>query len=142
MLFDIFMIIFAKQYLIKFAMSVQIIASKLVEFCREGNYAAAHNELYAPNAISIEPKGSPVEIVEGIEAIKAKSKQFSELVEAYHKLEVSEPIVSSEYFAIIMKLDLTMKGVGRNLMEEVCVYRVKEEKIVSEQFFYSPRAMA
>ena len=123
-------------------MKIQKIASKLVDFCREGNYEAAHNELYASNAISIEPKGSPAELVKGIDAIKAKGKQFNEMVEAFHNLEVSDPIMSSEYFAIIMKLDLTMKGAGRSKMEEVCVYHVQNDKIVSEQFFYSPTAQA
>jgi hypothetical protein len=28
-----------------------------------------------------------------------------------------------------------MKGMGRQLLEEICVYEVKDEKIVFEQFF-------
>jgi limonene-1,2-epoxide hydrolase len=32
-------------------------------------------------------------------------------------------------------MDLTMKGQGRMQMSEVCVYEVKDDKIVSEQFF-------
>jgi len=35
-----------------------------------------------------------------------------------------------------MGMDVTMKGMGRVKMEEVCVYKVKDGKVVSEQFFF------
>jgi len=35
-----------------------------------------------------------------------------------------------------MGFDVTFKEKGRTQMEEVCVFEVKDEKIVSEQFFY------
>jgi hypothetical protein len=34
-----------------------------------------------------------------------------------------------------MQLDMTMKGQGRTNMAELCVYQVKDGKIVAEQFF-------
>jgi hypothetical protein len=34
-----------------------------------------------------------------------------------------------------MRLDMTMKGQGRMDMAELCVYQVKDGKIISEQFF-------
>jgi limonene-1,2-epoxide hydrolase len=34
-----------------------------------------------------------------------------------------------------LAMDVTMKGQGRMKIEEVCVYEVKDDKIVSEQFF-------
>ena len=40
-------------------MNTQEIAKKLVEMCRQGKYLEAQNELYAENAVSIEPEGSP-----------------------------------------------------------------------------------
>jgi limonene-1,2-epoxide hydrolase len=33
-----------------------------------------------------------------------------------------------------MRLDVTMKGQGRMDMSELCVYDVKDGKIISEQF--------
>ncbi len=33
-----------------------------------------------------------------------------------------------------MQLDVTMKGHGRMNLDELCLYEVKEGKIVSEQF--------
>jgi len=35
-----------------------------------------------------------------------------------------------------MTLDATMKGRGRINLEEICVYQVRNGKIVREQFFY------
>jgi ketosteroid isomerase-like protein len=35
-----------------------------------------------------------------------------------------------------MHLDATMKGRGRMDMREICVYHVRDDKIVQEQFFY------
>jgi len=32
-------------------------------------------------------------------------------------------------------MDVTMKGQARSSFEELCVYRVKDGKIISEQFF-------
>jgi predicted ester cyclase len=44
--------------------------------------------------------------------------------------------VAGDYFSIAWMMDITMKGQGRVKMEEVCVYKVKDGKIVWEQFFY------
>jgi hypothetical protein len=35
-----------------------------------------------------------------------------------------------------MSFDATFKGGGRTKMDEICVYEVKDGKIVKEQFFY------
>jgi limonene-1,2-epoxide hydrolase len=35
-----------------------------------------------------------------------------------------------------MTLDATMTGMGRMQLDEICVYEVKDGKIVFEQFFY------
>jgi hypothetical protein len=53
-----------------------------------------------------------------------------------HSVEVSEPLVAGNWFSVVMTLDVTMKEYGRVTMREVCVYHVKDDKIVQEQFFY------
>ena len=35
-----------------------------------------------------------------------------------------------------MGMDVTMKGMGRQKMDELAVYEVKDGKIVKEQFFF------
>jgi limonene-1,2-epoxide hydrolase len=49
-------------------------------------------------------------------------------------MEVSDPIIAGNSFACTMKLDVTMKGRGHMVMTEICVYEVKDGKIVLEQF--------
>lgn len=120
-------------------MSTKEIANRLVELCRTGQWGAAQKELYADNCVSIEPKGSPAELVEGLEAIIKKGEQFNEMVEKFNSLEVSEPLVAENFFSITMNLDADFKGMGRVVMEEVCVYEVVNGKIVKEQFFFTPQ---
>ena len=121
-------------------MNTKEIANRLVELCREGNWSQAHQELYATNAVSIEPKGAPAERVEGMDAIKAKGEQFNAMVQEFHGIEVSEPEVADNYITCRMSLETTMKGApGPSKMEEICLYTVDGGKIVEEQFFYSPQ---
>jgi limonene-1,2-epoxide hydrolase len=45
-------------------------------------------------------------------------------------------VLANNWFSISLRLDVTMKGRGRVDMREICVYRVKDGKVVLEQFFY------
>ena len=118
-------------------MTIQEIANRLVEFCRAGNYTGAHEELYSENAESLEPSHSPgMQSVKGRDAIIAKGKQFQGMVEEIHGGSVSEPIIAGNHFAVAAMIDATMKGMGRSTMDEICVYEVKDGKVVKEQFIY------
>lgn len=117
-------------------MSTQEVANRLVELCRTGAYDQAHQELYAADALSIEPEGTPNPRVQGMDAIKAKGEQWQQTMEEVHSSFVNDPIVAGNYFSLTMGYDATMKGFGRVNMEEICVYQVKDGKIVKEQFFY------
>ncbi|HMI02474.1 MAG TPA: nuclear transport factor 2 family protein [Pedobacter sp.] len=118
-------------------MNTQEVADKLVQLCREGKNTEAIEELYAENIVSKEPKGSPMELTEGKEAVKNKTIQWEESVEEIHSASTSEPIVANNHFAIVMDIDATYKAHGRMAMSEICVYEVKDGKIVAEEFFYS-----
>jgi len=118
-------------------MNTQEVAGKLVEFCREGKNLDAINELYADNVVSHEPKGSHMELSEGKESAIAKNQQWYDMVEEVHSGRVSDPIVSGNFFSVTMDMDVTYKGQGRSMMSEVCVYEVKDGKIVTETFFYN-----
>jgi hypothetical protein len=118
-------------------MTTSEVAHQLVEFCRQGKIDEAQATLFADNATSIEASEMMgPKVVEGMEAIKAKSIAFQEGVEEFHSATISEPIVGGNSFAITWAMDATFKGRGRMVIEEVCVYQVKEGKIVLEQFFY------
>ncbi|HET7537236.1 MAG TPA: SnoaL-like domain-containing protein, partial [Candidatus Didemnitutus sp.] len=114
-------------------MNTQDIANKLVAFCKEAKWEAAQKELFANDAVSIEPYASPAFAKEtkGLAAIIEKGHKFDSMVEKIHSLTVSPPLVSKNSFAVVMTMDVTMKGEGHMDMKELCVYEVKDGKIIS-----------
>ena len=120
-------------------MNTQQVANRLVELCRRGEFLKAQDELYANDAVSLEPEGAPAGAMgnaKGLDAIREKGKAFDQTYETIHSITVSEPLIAGEYFSITMGLDATWKQGGRYAMEEICVYRVRNGKVVLEQFFY------
>ena len=117
-------------------MTTQEIAQRLVALCRLGKFEEAQQELFAPNAVSIEPYASPgvAKQTEGLPAIMEKGRRFMSMIEQTHALTVSDPIVAGNAFGCMMRLDVTMKGQGRMDMSELCLYQVKEGRIVAEEF--------
>jgi len=118
------------------AMNTEAVARRLVELCRKGLFNEAQDELYADDAASIEPQGSPFPPAKGRAALREKSKRFEESVEAIHGVTVSDPVVAGNYFSCEMTLDMTQKGSPRAKFAEICVFKVRSGKIVHEQFFY------
>jgi len=123
-------------------MTTQEIADKLVGYCRVGQFDTAMNELYGKEIVSIEPKGAPMERVEGFEAVVQKAEFFNNMVAEFHGNEVSDPMVADNFFSCRMKMDATFKEGGRQSMEEICLYEVANGKIVKEEFFYTPNGPA
>ena len=118
-------------------METKEIANKLVAYCRKADWSGAQNELYDTNAISIEPYVTPEFLKEtkGLKAITEKGKKFDAMVEKIHSIEASEPLVAGNSIAFTLRMDLTMKGKGRMNSPELCVYQVKDGKVISEEFF-------
>lgn len=118
-------------------MTTQQIADRLVELCRQGQFETAQKELYSDDAVSIEPEamGGFEKETKGLQAIIEKGHQFQQMVEEVHSVTVSDPVVGGNSFAMALDMDTTMKGHGRSTMGELCVYNVKDGKIISEQFF-------
>ena len=117
-------------------MTTQEVATKLVEYCRTGQFETAYKELYSPKIVSIEEAGSPMERCEGFEAVMNKSAFFEKTTKEIHSMEVSDPIVAGNSFSMAMKMNRTDVEGSRNQMDEICVYQVEDGKIVKEQFFY------
>ena len=118
-------------------MKTEKIAKRLVALCRKAQWETAQRELYADNAVSIEPYATPnfSKVTKGLPAIVKKGHKFGTLVEKMHSLKVSAPLVADNAFACTMTMDMKMKGMDRMKMSELCVYTVKDGKIVAEQFF-------
>ena len=117
-------------------MTTQEIANQLVAYCRKGEWEAAQKQLYAKHAKSIEPYATPEFEKEttGLEAIIAKGHKFNALA-TIHSIELSDPLVAGNSIALTLTMDMTMKGQGRMTMPELCVYQVKDGKIICEEFF-------
>jgi ketosteroid isomerase-like protein len=118
-------------------MTTQDVADRLVTLCRKGDWEGTQRELFAKDAISIEPYATPdfEKETKGLDAIIEKGRKFESKTEKIHKLEVSDPLVATNSFACTMRMDITMKKEGRMDMTELCVYQVKDGKIISEEFF-------
>ncbi|MBS1531955.1 MAG: nuclear transport factor 2 family protein [Bacteroidetes bacterium] len=126
-------------------MSVQVetikaqeVAHRLVELCREGKNAQAITELYDDNIVSIEPDGSPMAgKTEGKQAVLDGTNRWYDSVQELHSSHISDPIVSGNFFACAMNVDATYKEHGRNVMDEICVFEVRDGRIIKSQFFYN-----
>jgi hypothetical protein len=132
-LFNIFPV---QKFLI---MTTQEVADRFNQLAKDNNWNAIQEELFADNAVSIEPPqtgGQGLPNAEGKEEIKKKGEMFNSMVEEVHGGYCSEPVVGGNYFSVAMGMDVTMKGQGRSKMDEIAVYEVKDGKIVKEQFFY------
>ena len=117
-------------------MSVQEVANRLVQLCREGKNVDAINELYDEDIVSHEPKGSPMKEKIGKDAVLDATNKWFESVKQLHNVHISNPIVAGDFFACAMKIDATYKEHGRNVMDELCVFEVNDGKIVNDRFFY------
>lgn len=117
-------------------LTTQEVAARFDELAKENRWDLIVNELYDAGAVSIEPAGSQLPNAEGLPAIKKKGDEFNAMIEEMHGGWCSPPVVGGNYFSVGMGMDVTMKGAGRMNMDEICVYEVKNGKIVKEQFFY------
>ena len=118
-------------------MTTQQIAERLAALCEKGDFETAQKELYADDVISIEPEETPGydKETKGKDAVFAKIKKFEDSVEEFFGNKVSAPLLSGNAFAFTLSMDIKMKGQERMQMQEICVYEVKDGKVVSEQFF-------
>jgi hypothetical protein len=117
--------------------TTQEVAARMNELFKDSKWDEVQAELFADNAVSIEPEHSAgLKSVEGLDAIKKKGVEFNAMVEEMHGGWVTEPIVAGNFISFGMGMDVTFKGLGRMQMDEIAVYEVKDGKIVKEQFFY------
>ena len=121
-------------------MTTQDIANRYYELATQSKWTEIQDELHDEKVLCQEPehvasRGVQVMTV-GREAVKAKSIANREMIETIHSQYCSEPLVAGNFFSIALKRDVTFKNRPRTNLEEICVFRVTDGKIVSEQFFY------
>ena len=109
------------------------IANRLVSLCTEHKFVEAYNELYSDHAVSIDPIYKNVPLT-GLANLIEREKAFLAATDV-HEVSVSAPIVAGGYFSVIITLVFTPKGQEQKRVEELCVYKVENGKIISQQFF-------
>ncbi|MCG6885020.1 MAG: nuclear transport factor 2 family protein [Silicimonas sp.] len=121
-------------------MTTKDIAEKLCEHCHNHSEAQALEELYAEDAVSVEPMApegqSPVS--EGRDAIKGKHDWWAANFEV-HSADLEGPFINGDRFSVIFEIDATDKGSGQRWKaKEVALYEVENGKIARESFFMMP----
>ncbi len=117
-------------------MNTEEVGKKLVELCSNGDYEEATKTLYAQDIVSVEPQamgGMPAEM-KGLEAVAGKTKWWIENHEV-HSSKVSGPFVARDTFVVRFDIDVTDKNSGQRMQaSEVGIYKVKDGKVVREEF--------
>jgi predicted transcriptional regulator len=119
--------------LISKMITVNEIANRLVWLCNNEKFVEAYTELFADDAVSIDPAYNNEPLV-GLSKLIEREKQFL-VVGKIHYIKVSDPIFAGDYFTVNFTVDFTVVGQERKLVEELAIYKVENEKIVSQQFF-------
>ncbi|MBS1530632.1 MAG: nuclear transport factor 2 family protein [Bacteroidetes bacterium] len=113
---------------------IRQIADRLVALCREQKFVEAYKELYSEDAESIDPLYAYHPPSKGLINLIEREKQFLAKTQI-NSITISDPLVTGNHFAIKLSMDYTHEVRGRVYLEELCVYHVKDGKIVSQQFF-------
>ncbi len=120
-------------------MTTQEVANQLISLCREGKYDEVYQTLFSPEIVSKEPEGSLWPVAQGFDELAEKGKKWNEMVEEFLDGTISDPIVAGDHFTCTMKSKVKFKGAPQAIdMDEICVYKVVDGKVVLEQFFYTP----
>lgn len=118
-------------------MTIQEVTARFSELAKTNQWDQIQDEMYADNAVSIEPAHAMgMQSVEGLAAIKQKGQMFQAMLEEVHGGYCTEPVIGGTHFSVAMGMDVNMKGMGRLKLDEIAVYEVKDGKIVKEQFFF------
>ena len=121
-------------------MTTQEVANRYYELAHQSQWLEIQNELHDDQVLQQEPEHAALRgvqvITKGREAVRAKTLANRDMIETIHSQYCSQPLVGNNFFSIALKRDITFKGKPRMNMEEICVFQVREGKIVSEQFFY------
>ena len=117
-------------------MSIQTVAHKFVELCRQGKNFDVMRTLYAPDIVSVEGDGKETH---GQGPVIKKSEDWAS-DKAFNGETVAGPFFNAanpDQFTVYFTLDITPKATGKRVTrEEVAVYTVKNDKITREQFYY------
>ncbi len=121
-------------------MTTQEVADKYYELYQQGNPMKVQDELYSPDVVCNEPEhaapfGIPTR-TEGIEAITAKALARQASIAGIKDRYCSKPVVAGDFFSVGMSQEVTFKNGMVRKLAEIAVFQVKDDKIISETFFF------
>ncbi len=113
--------------------SIPEIAGRLASLCTDHQFVEAYSTLFSEHAVSIDPiyKNEPLQ---GLSNLIEREKNFL-AANTIHEVKLSEPIFAGNYFSIVLSMNFTTADQTKRAIEELCVYKVENGKIVSQQFF-------
>jgi hypothetical protein len=119
-------------------MSVQTVATKFVDLCRQGKNFDVMRTMYSPTIVSVEGDGKQTA---GQGPVIKKSEDWG-TDKTFNGETVAGPFFNGanpDQFTVYFTFDVTPKATGKRItLEEVAVYTVnKDDKITREQFFYA-----
>ena len=118
-------------------MTTHEVAARYNELAQQEKWFEIQDEFFADNVKSIDPPNSPYfGYAEGKASVRKKGENFTNRIEAAHRLYTSEPLVSGDHFAVGREKDITVQGHGRIQINQIMLYEVRDGQIVLEQFFY------
>jgi ketosteroid isomerase-like protein len=117
-------------------MNTEEVATKLVGYCRSGEWMKAVDDLYSKDIVSVEPRameGMPAEM-RGIDQVRGKTEWWEKSMEV-HSAKVTGPFVVRDTFVVQFDVDVTDKASNKRMqMSEVGIYTVKDGKVAREEF--------
>src|ERR1700755_3014236 len=102
--------------------TIHEISSRLASLCEERKFVEAYSELFAEDAVSIDPIYNN-EPLTGLHSLIERERQFLSGVDV-HDVKVSDAIFSGNYFSVVISLHFTPKGQESKMVEEIAVYKV------------------
>lgn len=117
-------------------MSTQEVANKYYKWAKDGKWSKIHDKLYSEDVWSIEAPVSQMPPAQGLHAVKNKGLEWTANIKEVHSGYCKEPIIAGTHFSCAMGTEYTDQNDQKQSLDEICVFEVKDGKIVKEQFFY------
>ena len=113
------------------------IAARFHALAQQEKWFEIQDEFFAEDVRSIEPPDSPyLSNATGKAAVRQKAQDFVSRVEAVHQASTTAPVVGGDHFAVGRLIECTVRGLGRITINQIMLYRVRDGRIILEQFFY------
>ena len=120
-------------------MSVETVARKFMELCKQGKHFEVMRNMYAPEMVSVEGDGREFvgkeNVIKKSEVFQGNNNILSQDLRGPFFLGDAD--ANAGKFAVYTSIDFAPKaGGGRVTHEEVGLYTVKNDAITREEFFY------